>query len=242
MIQNVACKRADLIIPVSYGYENKIVRKKYLDKSHVITNGFSYIRKADLIPKKFSFLYIGSTYDGKRDFSPLFCAIKKLLDENRIDKSDIVIEYAGKDYLGFEKYINKFNLNDYYSYLGTLSRDECYQKETESFYLILSTWNTSDYQGVIPGKLYEYMASGRKILSVCTGNKEGSEAGKMIMEHQLGYAIEINYDLDHLCNYIFNDYISFKNGVYKYNPKDINNYSYDIIAKRYIEEINKLGE
>lgn len=242
MMQDFTCKQSDLIVSVSKGYEKKIVKKKYLKKSYVITNGYANKRFSTHLPKKFSFLYVGSTYGGKRDFSVLFKVLLLLINNNAIDKNDLLIEYAGNDSTGFEKYISLFNMNNYYINLGVLSREECYKKEVECFYQVLSTWNKKNYDGVIPGKFYEYMSSGRKIISICTGDKASSEVGTMIKNLKLGYSFEINSYIEDLYEYINNDYIEYKKGIYNYEPMSISEYSYDSIAKKYMDRINELGD
>ncbi len=46
---------------------------------------------------KLTFCYTGNLYEGRRDISKLFLALKELIDEGKIQEDKISVYYAGKD-------------------------------------------------------------------------------------------------------------------------------------------------
>ena len=60
--------------------------------------------------------------------------------------------------------------------------------------LLLPTWNTQRDQGILTGKIYEYMLAEKPILCITTGEIPNGEATQTINELNLGIAVET-------CNY-----------------------------------------
>ncbi len=240
-IQRKICFIADKIVCVSNGYLKKIVKKSEYEKALVLTNGFNKTEQTQKA-KDFSFLYVGSTYNGTRDFSPLFASLFRLINGGSINKDDVKIYYAGSDSSYFSLQLEKYNLNSCFSYLGILNRDDCLKKEQECRFLILSTWNKRGYEGVIPGKFFEYLNAQRKIVSITGGNLTGSEVGNLTEELCVGKSIEKNTSEKEIDSFILKEYEDFKNNTLLYNPTDISRFDYDNIALKYKEILNSLGE
>ena len=102
--------------------------------------------------------------------------------------------------------------------------------------LLLLTWNESDYKGVVPGKLFEYMAiKSVPIIALVTGDVAESEVALMIRDSESGYAWEQAADnTDGLKQYVLR---LFKGELSQRGRTD--NYNYENISRRYAEFIKE---
>lgn len=244
--QNKCCRRADVITTVSNGYLSRIISKKYLFKSEVIPNGFDY---SDILKLNFNshhkttssvnFLYAGSLYNGKRNFRPLFKAVKELIDEKAITNNSVIFSYAGFDSKIFLKQLADEHLEQFFNDLGPLSREKCLISELESDILLLSTWNDRKEKGVFPGKFIEYMMIGKPIIALVDGNRSNSEVRNVMEEGKFGITYESKLsskDFPALKKYVLHQFECVKNGKeieFKPNLTVINRYNYEHLIERF---------
>jgi hypothetical protein len=73
----------------------------------------------------------------------------------------------------------------------------------------------------IPGKLFEYLASKRKIIAL--GPKDGDVAE--ILEKTKGGRVFGKYDSEQLGQYLLNICEDFRNGIYEYNPEGVEEFT-----------------
>ena len=73
---------------------------------------------------------------------------------------------------------------------GRLSRKDCLALQSDSRFLLLSTWNDKREKGVFPGKFLEYMLLEKPIIAVVSGNLGESEVAQVMKETRLGFCFE----------------------------------------------------
>lgn len=240
--QNSACKKADSIVTVSNGFMKRICKDKYSDKAFMIPNGYDLKDKEFFKPVStdniFKITYVGALYSGKRDFSPVFRALKELCDENKISPENISFEYAGAEFSVLSFQAQMFDMEKILHNNGKLSRGTCLQLQYSSQLLMLSTWNNKGEEGVFPGKFLEYMMIGRPIVAVVDGNLGNSEVAQVMAEGNFGVTYEAaNEEKDYLVlkNYIKNQYDNFmQHGKTNFEPNQnvLDRYNYENIIKR----------
>ena len=194
-----ACRFADAIVAVSYGYLERICRGKYQDKAYMIPNGFDVddaMFATDAVPMGdvMRLTYVGALYGGDRDLSPFFKALHELSNEGVIDPKKICVSYAGDEYSVMENQANAYGLKDTLENCGMLSHEDCLRLQFSSDMLLLSTWNDKDEYGVFPGKLLEYMLIGKPIVSITCGDLPGGEVTRVVREGNFGVAYEAARD------------------------------------------------
>ncbi|MDX1362950.1 glycosyltransferase family 4 protein [Arenibacter latericius] len=132
----------------------------------VITNGFDSYEEAPIsLDSTFTISHIGSLLSG-RDPLHLWKALSELVAENEAFKQSLRIKLAGvisKDVL---KSIRSCGLEPYLDLLGYLSHKEALQLQRSSQVLLLLEIDSDETKGIIPGKVFEYMAAKRPILGV----------------------------------------------------------------------------
>lgn len=121
--------------------------------------------------EKLNFTYAGSLYGGKRDPKLLFKGISELIHENKINPLLLSLDFYG-DNFGLKETATEYGIEDLVNIHGTIPHEEVLKKQKESKALLLLSWNNKKEEMFLPGKIYEYLAAKRPVLSI--GYKEGS--------------------------------------------------------------------
>lgn len=250
-VQDRAVKYADAVVCVSHGMA-ECLAKQYVSSEappvFVINNGFdmddntNYV-SANFDKTKFNFVYTGALYHGRRSVELLAPILKRLIDEGEIGIEKIAINYAGPDFNELLSQLRPFGLESIAVDFGYVSRERSLGMQQESDIVLLLNWNDSNYTGVIPGKLYEYMSARKPIVALIMGNQVGSESANMIDECKIGCACEQASlaDRKKLEQYIRHKVNSFKKGIRENISSDsIDVFEYKNIARKYLDVIEQV--
>lgn len=216
------------IVPILSGYDKDDF--KFLEELVSKKDDFSSDSS-----EKLKFIYAGSLYGGKRDPSYLFEAIRQLEDENKLDSSKISIEFYG-DSTSLEEIAKRYGLLDIVHIGGKIAHEEVLKKQLNSDVLLLISWDNEKEKMFIPGKIYEYFALKKPVLSI--GYKEGS-LKDLIEETKVGYHVSsLESTKDALLD-IYNEFI--ENGTVELNSDiNIEDYSMENMAKKFADLLNEL--
>ncbi|WP_297693405.1 glycosyltransferase [uncultured Eudoraea sp.] len=147
---------------------------------HVITNGFD-IPESDLpftaLDSKFSLSHIGSLLTG-RNPENLWKVLSEIIDENEAFRKVFqlnLIGVVGRDVL---KCIYDNGLKSYTSIKEYVSHEKAVDYQRNSQLLLLAEIDSPDTRGIIPGKLFEYLAAKRPILAIGPPDWEVAEIVK----------------------------------------------------------------
>ena len=216
------------IVPILSGYDKDDF--KFLEELVSKRDDFS----SDS-PEKLKFIYAGSLYGGKRDPTYLFEAIRQLEDENKLDSSKISIEFYG-DSTGLEDIANRYGLLDIVHICGKIAHDEVLKKQLDSDVLLLISWDNEKEKMFIPGKIYEYFALKKPVLSI--GYKEGS-LKDLIEETKVGYHVSSLESTKEALLKIYEEFV--ENGTVELNADmNIEDYSMENMAKKFADLLNEL--
>ena len=216
------------IVPILSGYDKDDF--KFLEELVSKRDDFS----SDS-PEKLKFIYAGSLYGGKRDPTYLFEAIRQLEDENKLDPSKISIEFYG-DSTGLEDIANRYGLLDIVHIGGKIAHDEVLKKQLDSDVLLLISWDNEKEKMFIPGKIYEYFALKKPVLSI--GYKEGS-LKDLIEETKVGYHVSSLESTKEALLDIYNEFVE-KGTVELNSDINIDDYSMENMAKKFADLLNEL--
>jgi len=147
---------------------------------YVITNGYD-IPESDLpfsaLDKKFTLSHIGSLLTG-RNPEKLWKVLSEIIGENESFRNAFqlnLIGVVGRDVL---KCINDNGLKSYTSVKEYVTHKEAVNYQRSSQLLLLAEIDSPDTRGIIPGKLFEYLAAKRPILAIGPEDWEGAEIVK----------------------------------------------------------------
>ncbi|WP_047546616.1 glycosyltransferase [Psychroserpens sp. Hel_I_66] len=156
---------ADQIIVTS---EN--TKKEFLAKTKqpitVITNGYdNHNVKRQEKDEKFTLAHIGSLLS-ERNPKQLWTSLKELIDDNEDFRRKFELKLIGVVSEDVLQTLKEFDLQSYINNLGYVSHKEAVKAQMASRVLLMVEINSQDTKVIIPGKLFEYMASGTPIIAV----------------------------------------------------------------------------
>ena len=219
------------IVPILSGYDKDDF--KFLEE--LIAENDDSPNNSTNDSSKLKFIYAGSLYGGKRDPTYLFEAIRQLEDENKLDSSKISIEFYG-DSTGLEDIANRYGLLDIVHIGGKIAHDEVLKKQLNSDVLLLISWDNEKEKMFIPGKIYEYFALKKPVLSI--GYKEGS-LKDLVEETKVGYHVSSLESTKETLLDIYNEFVE-KGTVELNSDINIDDYSMENMAKKFADLLNEL--
>lgn len=204
-LERLVLTKADTILTTSFTTKQEFAAITQIP-IHVITNGYDIesIEKPAL-DIKFTISHIGSLLS-KRNPHILWQALNEILQENEQFRSDFQLQLIGKVSSEIIDTIKDFQLDAYLNVLGYVSHTEALKYQRSSQVLLLIEIDSFETIGIIPGKLFEYMAAERPILAI--GPKQ-SDVEKIIKDTNVGKYF--NYDnLEEVKQYILECYEKYQ--------------------------------
>lgn len=215
------------IVPILSGYDNDDLESL---ENAILNDGSLRSNQSE---DKLKFIYAGSLYGGKRDPTDLFKAIRQLEDEGKLDSSKISLNFYG-DSTNLAEIAKEYDLSDILNIGGKISHEEVLKKQLDSDVLLLISWNAEEEKMFIPGKIYEYFALKKPVLSI--GYKEGS-LKDLIEETNVGYHVS---SLESTKDAILKLYDEFlEKGAIEFNGDiNIEDYSMENMARKFADLLN----
>lgn len=203
-------KRADVITTVSEGLAVQL--KKYNPNVIVVKNGIVNFSE-QFIPSPtslFTMAYTGSMYLDKKNARPLFVALKELLEENKLQKENLSIIYAGKDPAYWQKLASAFDLDSLLDIRGVLSTEDAVDIQKKACINILLSISSDEQTGILTGKMIEYFAAGNPILAI-VAQQIDPELEQLLYELNIGKSYsDQSSDIQGIKDFIFKEYTYWK--------------------------------
>lgn len=185
-LEHQVLNAADAIIVTSKS--TKIEFEKLTAKPiTVITNGFDTENNVkQTLDSKFSLSHIGS-FLSERNPKILWESLSELCVEIENFKNNLQIKLIGAVSDVIFQTITNFKLTDSVLNLGYISHHDAIAEQQKSQVLLLIEIDSADTKSIIPGKLFEYLVSGRPILAI--GPKD-SDFAEIIINTNTGAFFE----------------------------------------------------
>ncbi|MFM7079993.1 MAG: glycosyltransferase [Bacteroidota bacterium] len=136
-------------------------------------------------PEKVRIVYTGSLYPGKYP-DLLFQAISNLAANGHasdwLDRLEVV--FVGGNIHVMEPLVEKYGVGRWVRSEGFISREDALRMQRDAHVLLFLENNDGGVEGILTGKLFEYLSSGTSIWAV--GVDEKSSPGQVIMEAHAG--------------------------------------------------------
>ncbi|HAY35115.1 MAG TPA: hypothetical protein DCY06_13375 [Bacteroidetes bacterium] len=186
--ERLVLENADRIITVSSDLK-RMFRKKSekIDENKIIIipNGydeedFNNLKKSDDAQSEFIISYTGTLAES---YNPIifFDALKKVIIEN--PEINIKLRFIGSPADSLMNIIREMSMSNNLEVIPTVSHEKSVEYLNESTILLLVIPDVKNDRGILTGKLFEYLASGKTIL--CIGPEDG-EAASVIKECSSG--------------------------------------------------------
>lgn len=202
--------RADVLSTVSQGL------KAQLEQVHprvvVLRNG---IGEGEMTPlpvfERFTIVYTGSIYPEQQTAAPLFEAIAHLLQSGQWTEADVQFVYAGKDAGVWRQWAADYGLSQISVVKGWLPVQPARALQYRAQINLLLSWSKPGSQGILTGKLYEYLAARRPVLCVLNGAVD-QELELIIQSLGHSMVVEVGEPLHDLKRFLLNAYQAWQRG------------------------------
>jgi glycosyltransferase involved in cell wall biosynthesis len=189
-------KTASVLVTVSEGLQHRLSR--YLGREVVLSyNGF-FSEPPGPLPTaaadgKKRIVYTGRLYPGKRDPEPLLRALASLRASAPEAYRAIAVDFYGFDDPWLRGLIARHGVEDCVRLRGFVPYRESIALQKAADMLLFLDWTEPSAEGVLTGKLFEYLGSGRPILSV--GRRRDSEAARLIAGAGAGCTLTEDHEI-----------------------------------------------
>ena len=219
-LEHTVLNSADTIIVTSKTtkQEFQVLTNKPIE---VITNGFDVENvKKQTLDSKFSLAHIGS-FLSDRNPKILWESLSELVNEIPDFDKNLELKLIGKVSQEILDTILQYKLSSYVNNLGYISHAEAIAHQRKSQVLLIIEIDSNETKSIIPGKLFEYMASERPLIGI--GPKD-SDFQEIITKSNSGVFLNYNQK-DKLKSVILDFYNQFVEGNLKSNVIGLQQYS-----------------
>jgi len=143
--------------------------------------------------------YTGSFYGDIITPYPILTALAHCVQKHNLSTQDIQFWFAGSWSDSYDCLVDDLGLRSYVHYKGWLSHQECLTLWSSSDVLVLLLGEQEARRGLIPTKLWDYIAAQRPILCLAPPS---SRIGQLVIEDRLG-EVAAMYDVEKISAAIF---------------------------------------
>lgn len=202
--------RADRVITIAPYHVNRfeVLSGRKVD---LITNGFDEDDFKEIVSvktKKFTIRHVG-VVDELRDPKPVMEAVKLICQSDSEFASQVTIEFVGKVNTAFKTFVqNDQQLSGITRFLDQVQHDKLLELYCSTDLQLLVLAHTAIAPGNLPGKFFEYLASGKPILGIGPVHGDAAE----ILQQTSAGVIKDREDSEGIKDELLRYYKYWKNG------------------------------
>lgn len=224
-LESEVFKNADITLATSYTDAENF--RKNGANAVCITNGFDESDsvnneklKDSNIKIQFTLSYIG-VLEQLRNPENLWKALKDLVKTNSDFAEKFKLKFVGRIDDKILQSIENSSLKNYIENLGYLSHDKAIDEMSDSSMLLITNFPNLPSKGIIPGKIFEYLATGKQIISF--GPSE-ADVSKILTETKAGKHFSYE-DSETIKQFILEKFELWKSGNLVENTQNIEQFS-----------------
>jgi glycosyltransferase involved in cell wall biosynthesis len=235
-LENSVFKNADCILTVSNSLKKEFDQKA--TRVEVITNGFDdevVTNTLIILDEKFSISYIGLL---PKQSNPklLFKVLSTLCAEDTDFKANLKLNFIGDISQDVKQEIINYNLLENTNFIGYVSHKEAIAYQRKAQVLLLLIPNVAKSEGILTGKLFEYLTAKRPILAM---GPETGDLSEILKNTSSGVVVDFGNEAK-LTSEIRNLYQQYKTGDLQVNSKNIEQFHRKELTKSLSEIIKNL--
>jgi glycosyltransferase involved in cell wall biosynthesis len=226
--ESAVFKNADIILATSYTDAENF--RKNGANAVCITNGFDVELNAKSPVEhstqqlnsstQFTLSYIG-VLEQLRNPENLWKALDDLVKTNSDFAKNFSLKFAGRVDDKILQEIENSSLKKHILNLGYLSHDKAIEEMAKSSLLLITNFPNESSKGIIPGKIFEYLATGKQIISF---GPDDADVSKILEETQSGKHFGYS-DSESIKRFILEKFELWKNGNLSDNTQNIEQFS-----------------
>jgi glycosyltransferase involved in cell wall biosynthesis len=183
-------------------------------------------------------LYAGQLFGGRRDPRPLFRAVRMLMENGEISRDDLYIDFYSLAEPWLTEAIDEHGLEGIVRVPGVVSREAVINAERRADRLLVLLWDEDNSEGVVTGKIFEYLGARRRILTV--GGPAKSAVDEILSVTKAGVRVR---DERALAAEIRTAIEEHKAGrIVVLDERDIEPYSATIMAQKFAQVLDSVTE
>ena len=234
-------KNADITLATSYTDAENF--RKSGANAVCITNGFDegdssktyndsnpQTHKSSKSPTKFTISYIG-VLEQLRNPENLWKVLNDIVKTNSDFAENFSLKFVGRIDDKILQSIEKSSLKNHIDNLGYLSHDKAIDEMANSSMLLITNFPNESSKGIIPGKIFEYLATGKQIISF--GPNE-ADVAKILDDTNAGKHFSY-LDSEAIKNFILEKFDLWKSGNLQENAGNIEQFSRRNLTKQLSE-------
>ncbi len=229
-------KNADITLATSYTDAENF--RKNGANAFCITNGFDETDSSQTLQhsntqtlkQQFTLSYIG-VLEQLRNPENLWKALDNLVKNNSDFEENFNLKFVGRIDNKILEVIEKSSLKNHIQNLGYVSHDKAVDEMAKSSLLLITNFPNDSSKGIIPGKIFEYLATGKQIISF--GPNE-ADVSKILDETKAGKHFGYN-DSKQIEDFILEKFELWKNGNLLENTQNIEQFSRKNLTKQLSE-------
>jgi len=236
-LESAVFKNADITLATSYTDAENF--RKSGANAVCITNGFDesdastpFSATTEKIQqqKTFTLSYIG-VLEQLRNPEKLWKALDELVKENKEFANHFTLKFAGRVDDKILQSIESSNLKNHILNLGYISHDKAVEEMANSNLLLITNFPNESSKGIIPGKIFEYLATGKHIISF---GPTGADVSRILAETGAGKHFGYE-DSKAVKDFILEKYELWKNGNLLENTQNIEQFSRKNLTEKLVE-------
>lgn len=142
--------------------------------------------------------FTGTVYAGYHDLTPLFRAIKRVATRHGLSERDLQVRFLGARLPTVAELARTEGVEPFVSIGGHVSRQEVLRIQANSDALLLLGRDDPQSRGVLTGKVFEYLLSGKPVLSI--GFSDDSSVAALL--NQTGTGVNCAKDIDRITDFL----------------------------------------
>nr|WP_314497815.1 glycosyl transferase family 1 [uncultured Chryseobacterium sp.] len=230
-------KNADVTLATSYTDAENF--RKNGANAVCITNGFDEsdssqkvkLSNGQIFTKdKFTLSYIG-VLEQLRNPENLWKALDDLVQTNADFAENFILKFVGRIDDKILHSLESSNLKNHIENLGYLSHDKAIDEMQNSSVLLITNFPNESSKGIIPGKIFEYLATGKQIISF---GPEEADVSKILDDTQAGRHFSYR-DSEAVKIFILEKFGLWKNGTDQKSIQNIEQFSRKNLTKQLSE-------
>ncbi|BFO64298.1 glycosyltransferase family 4 protein [Chryseobacterium sp. KCF3-3] len=222
-LESSVFKNADITLATSYTDAENF--RKAGANAVCITNGFDESDSGKKVEgqkseNKFTLSYIG-VLEQLRNPENLWKELDELVKENPEFAADFKLKFVGRIDDKILQTIENSSLKNHILNLGYLAHGKAVEEMQNSDILLITNFPNDSSKGIIPGKIFEYLASGKQILSF---GPDKADVAKILEETQAGKHFSYQ-DTETIKMFILEKFELWKNGSLLENTQHIEQFT-----------------
>ena len=187
-------------------------------KVHKITNGFdsSDFDRTHPVPQKFVIGHVGN-FTATQHHEPFWEALSALVQENEDFRSQVQVRLVGNVDVVIKSAIERHGLETFVDFVPYVPHNQVPETLSGMWALLLFINQTGNAKIILTGKLFEYMASQRRIFAI---GPEGGELEQILKSTQCGEMLDFKESTGVIKDRLLHLFKDYLRGVH--TPENLN--------------------